>query len=150
MRPRSLRRLVYEPSILPHLTDPHLSRFEARPLSIPILYPKLQTRQTLFKTLRTFHQTQQRFQGTDNGQYRMGAENNDNMFLTEIRSPSEANFDDGPDLALRTAYRYLKNLPKVEPNGLPADERDCEICLEAYGTNGLDEKIVRLPHCGHR
>lgn len=80
----------------------------------------------------------------------MAAENNDNMFVTEIRSPSEAGFDNDPESALRTAYRYLKNLPKVEPSELPADERDCEICLEAYGMNGLDKKVVRLPHCGHR
>lgn len=79
----------------------------------------------------------------------MAAEDFDNLFITEIRSPIEASFDD-PESALRNAYRYLKNLPEVRPTELPADRRDCEICLEAYGTNGLDKKAVQLPLCGHR
>jgi len=98
---------------------------------------------------KVFHRSQKKLRGRDNDFHKMAAENDEDLYITEIRTPLEANFYD-PGSALRNAYRFLKNLPKVDIRELPADERDCEICLEAYGTNELDRKAVKLPPCGHR
>ena len=79
----------------------------------------------------------------------MSAQHDQDLYITEIRTPVEDDSDD-PESALRNAYRYLKHLPRVNLIDIPNDQKECSICQVAYGIDENDEKIVQLPQCGHR
>lgn len=79
----------------------------------------------------------------------MADRNEDDLFITEIRTPSVVSLED-MNSGLRNAYQFLRNLPRVEMNDVAADATECTICQETYGTDGHDRTVVQMPQCGHR
>lgn len=73
------------------------------------------------------------------------------LYMTEVQTPSEGNFDpNDPFDYLRNASRYLKDLPRIQLDGLPEDDRECGICHEAYEEHEMTGTIIQIPGCGHR
>ena len=77
----------------------------------------------------------------------------EDLVITEIRTPSEANFSDFEpgelESSLYNAYRFIHDLQQAQSPEIPPDRTECPICQEDYGMNGQDKKVAKMPSCGH-